>query len=422
MATEVKPFREIRDGKLILNFHHGQTRAFDSQARFVFLIGGTQVGKTCFGPHWLHREIQEKGDGDYLAVTATFPLLNLKMLPEFLYIFDSVLHLGKYSKSDKVFTFHDGNTRVIFGSATNPESIESATAKAAWLDEVGQKQFRREAWEAVRRRLSLARGRILGTTTLYGLGWLKNEIYDPWEKGDKSIDVIQIDSTVNPAFPREEYEEARSKLPRWKFNLFYRGQYDKPAGLIYDAFNESICKLDRFPISKEWLVYVGHDFGGVNPAAVFYAQDPGTGYFWAFASYKPGETQTVAEQVEEFKKITAGYNVIKRAGGSHQEIGWRDDYTAHGWPIQEPKIRDVEQGIEKVYALHKLNKLFVFSDLYDYLDEKTSYSRKLDDNYNPTEEIDNKAAYHLMDAERAILSDFTPETVEKVEEGQVWNY
>lgn len=410
-ATESLPFRELRDGKLTLNYHPGQTKADDSKARFVVMLAGTQGGKTCYGVHWLYDVIKAKGPGDYLAITATFPLLKLKMLPEFLYVFETVLKLGTFKESDKVFTFHDGQTRVIFGSATNPESIESATAKAAWLDEAGQQQFKREAWEAIQRRLSIHQGRALFTTTLYGLGWLKTEIYDRWVAGDKDIEVIQFDSLTNPSFPREEYERARSILPRWKFNLFYKGQYDKPAGLIYDAFDTATCKIARFPIPKEWPRFSGHDFGGANPAAMFYAQDPATGYFYAYQEYLPGGGRSTAEHVEEFKKITADTTVVKRAGGSHQEEEIRQGYTAHGWPIQEPKIRDVEAGIDRVYALHKLNKLFVFNDLYAYLDEKLSYSRKLDDNYNPTEEIEDKSSYHLMDSERYILSDFTPETV-----------
>ncbi len=413
IKTDTKPFREVIDGELVTHYHSGQVRVDKSKARFVVMLAGTQGGKTCYGVHWLYDEICKRGEGDYLAITATFPLLKLKMLPEFLYVFDTLLHLGSWKESDRVYQFKDGKTRVIFGSATNPESIESATANAAWLDEAGQVQFKREAWEAIQRRLSISQGRVLFTTTLYGMGWLKTELYDRWKEGGHDIEVVQFDSTVNPVFPKEEYERARRTLPPWKFSLFYKGEYEKPAGLIYDSFNQDVCVIDRMPIPKEWLVYVGHDFGGSNPAAMFYAQDPGTGYFYAFKSYKPNESKTVAEQVDEFKKITQGYNVIKRAGGSHQEIGWRDDYTAHGWPIQEPKYSNyVEVGIEKVYALHKLNKVFVFRDMYDYLDEKLSYSRELDDNYDPTDKIADKARFHLMDSERSILSDFTPETVD----------
>ena len=172
-------FREILGNQLHLNFHRGQKEVWFAKERFIAMLGGTQSGKTCLGPHWLLREIQDKGPGDYLIVTSTYPLLNLKLLPEFLYVFNDLMHLGSWSKSERTFTFWNKKTnnpkdkrrvmypgketRVIIVSATNPESIESATAKAAWLDEAGQTQFGRDAFEAVRRRLSLAQGRILIT-------------------------------------------------------------------------------------------------------------------------------------------------------------------------------------------------------------------------------------------------------------------
>jgi hypothetical protein len=87
-------------------------------------------------------------------------------------------------------------------------------------------------------------------------------------------------------------------------------------------------------------------------------------------------------------------------------------------------MREVEAGINRVYGWHQQNRLFVFDDLRGYLDEKLSYSRKLDDNYQPTMEIDNKSRYHLMDAERYMLSDFAPEVVQagqSVRAVQKWN-
>ena len=421
IETGIKPFREIgEDGLVRLNFHPGQTKAWESTKRFVFLLGGAQSGKTCWGPHWLLREIQRCGPGDYLAITATYPLLRLKMLPEFLYVFDTLFHLGVWRESDRVFVMHNG-TRVIFGSATNPESIESATAKAAWLDELGQEQFRRDAWDAVLRRLSLAKGRVLGTTTLYGYTWLKGEVFDRWEAGDPDIDVIQVDSIVNPAFPRDEYERARRTLPAWKFQLYYRGRYDKPAGLIYDVFDEQVCKLARFALPLEWPRYVGHDFGGVNTAAVWYAQDPGTGYLYVYRTYLKGGLSAY-DHAQEFKRLSEGENIVKRVGGAQHEDGWRESFTAAGWPIAKPRQRDVEVGIDAVYGWHKKNSLFVFDDMKDYLDEKLSYSRKLDDKYEPTDEIRDKASYHLMDGERYLLSDFAPEAVEGMRQNKVHRF
>jgi len=46
----------------------------------------------------------------------------------------------------------------------------------------------------------------------------------------------------------------------------------------------------------------------------------------------------------------------------------------------------------------------VFDDCTNYLDQKTSYSRVLDDRGDPTEKIEDKESYHFMDAERYIVS------------------
>ena len=414
---KIPPFREVTpEGRMVIRFHEAHKRAWESKARQVFMQMGTGGGKTCFGPVWLHREIQERGAGDYLAVTATFPLLKLKMEPDFRSYFETDLKLGKWKAALKVFESHDREHggpawRVIFGSAAKAESLESAHAKAAWLDEVGQEGFSRAAWEAVLRRVRVYSGRILGTTTLYVWGWYKNEVFDRWKGGDPTIEVIQADSIVNPAYPREEYERARATMPRWKFNLFYRGIFERPAGLIYDSFDERVCKIKRFALPNGWPRYVGHDFGPNNTAALWYAQDPGTGYLYLYREYLRGGVSAF-DHAQEFIRMSQGENVIRRCGGANHEDGWRESFTAAGWPIVKPRMREVEAGIDRVYGWHKQNRLFVFDDMVGYLDEKMSYSRKLDDNYQPTKEIDQKSSYHRMDAERYMLADFAPEVLE----------
>lgn len=704
--TMPPPFSEVIDGKLVVHFHPGQQQAWYCTKRFPVVVAGTQGGKTCFGPHWLYREMVQRGPGDYGIITATFPLLNLKLLPECLDLFQHKLHLGVYRDSDKLFECKGGpldKARIIFGSATNPESIESATMLAAWLDEClapetmiateggclsirqiveerlairvwsydtlegewqlrpvcrwirlpqrepllecgplritprhqiwteqgyvdvaqilsayysdiraervydeslrelpkhinqarpekvlqcqvrcnrkgqetrlsspiirpfqrilqrpctpcpgfrtasgsvfrrveatlgaegwrgnaphtegegpciaeypaqsameirgewpfsqlearetcqsvglgervcghngqgleapclqdrrcradlensyrsgqcsqsrqegmvqsqwldistllkqdgrglagglssngfvynlevednhnyvadgilvancGQKQFKLQAKEAIDRRLSIHQGRALYTTTPYCSGWLQ-DFATPGRYPD--VEVIHFDSVMNPAFPKEEFERAQASMPLWRFNMFYRGMFDKPAGLIYDCFDEATV-INRFPIPDSWLWYSGHDFGATNPAALFYAQDPATGYFYAVHEYLPGAGRTVAEHVTLFKALTQGRTVLQRRGGSHQEDGPRGEFTAHGWPISEPKVHDVELGISRVYALHKLKKLFVFRDCMHYLDEKRRYSRVLNDRYEPTDAIEDKSDFHLLD-------------------------
>ena len=427
--------------RLRLNLHPGQRRVWDCERRFVAMLAGSQGGKTVMGPPWLHREVAARGMGDYLAVTANYDLLKLKMLPELLGYFEHDLGIGRYWAGDRLIELAQDLSpgrflarastdpmwgRIILRSAEAEAGLESATAKAAWLDEAGHPDFSRMAWEAVQRRLSLTQGRALFSTTLYIWGWFKTEVFDRWAAGDTDYDVIQFDSTLNPAFPMVEFERARATLPPWKFDLFYRGRYARPAGLIYDSFNEAICKVQRRELPDGWPRYVGHDFGPIHTAALWYAQDPGTGYLYLYRTYLSQEKGTAAAHVERWKELSAGESIRKRVGGAvgSADEGWREAYRLAGWPVSEPLVRDVEVGIDRVYAWHKTNRLFVFDDLLDYLAEKMSYSRKLDDSYKPTDEIRDKSRYHCLDAERYLLSDFLPVDVvrQQEESSQIQDY
>ncbi len=410
------------DGELDIRPHLGQWRAWQSKKRFVWMLAGTQGGKTSFGPVWLHREIQRSGPGDYLAVTSTFPLLKLKMLPEFLKLFAHTLHLGTWHAADRVFAFHDGETRVIFGSAINPESLESATAKAAWLDECGQDDFRLDSWEAIQRRLSLHQGRVLGGTTVYNLGWLKQVVFDQWRGGEADHDIIQFDSTVNPAFPKEEYERARRTLPAWKFRMFYQGQFDRPAGLIYSDFMDSYReegghKVHAFDIPPEWPRYGGLDFGPVHTARLMVARDPEAKVYYLYSESLSGGKTTVEHAAEALAAVR-GTNMGTWHGGAKSEEQQRMDWKAAGVWINAPTVPDVESGIDRVIALFKNQRLYVFDTCTGLLDELGTYSRETDEMGNPTEKIKDKAKFHRLDALRyvvaGITSDPNPTTVHRL--------
>lgn len=410
---------ELTGNKLRLHFHSGQWQAWQSLKRWVVVLAGTQGGKTSWGPYWLWREIQLRGPGDYFVVTPTYRLLELKALPVFKSLFEQTLCLGKYTGSpSKVFRFsRDGerrtfgdrwpgsqSTSVYFGHAANPDSLESATVKAAWLDEAGQKNFRLGSWEAIQRRLSIHQGRALITTTPYDLGWLKRQLYDPWQAANQQhpeIDIIRFDSTGNPAFPQAEFDRVRRDLPEWKFNLFYRAIFSRPAGMIYDCFIEADQAIPRFALPDAWPRYVGLDFGGVNTAGVFYAENPANRHLYAYREYLAG-SRTAKEHVQALRQGEP--ENLTAVGGARSEGQWRREFTVAGLHVLEPAIAEVEPGIDRVYAAHKSGTLYVFDDLPKYLDQKLSYSRVLDATGQPTERIEAKETYHLMDAERYILS------------------
>jgi len=338
------------------------------------------------------------------------------MLPEMRMVFERILGVGRWWAGDKVIELRDMETghfwakissdpmwgRIILRSAQAEGGLESGTAKAAWLDECGQNKFRLGQWEAVLRRLSLHQGRVLGTTTLYNRGWIKTQVYDRWKAGDPDFDVIQFASHISPAFPKAEYERAERTLPTWKLRMFYRGEFDKPAGLIYDCFDEGLHIIEPFRIPHDWPRAVGIDPVGAAITAIFLAWDEASQRLHWYDEYYGLYGKTTTEHAAAVKKKAAeqGGPVVAWVAGAKSERQARLDWQAAGIPVIEPPISDVESGIDRVYGLFKDYRLVVHRNCKHSLDEIGSYSRVLDEDDEPTEQIQDKHDYHCMDGAR----------------------
>jgi hypothetical protein len=415
-----------RNGELHWNLHRGQWRVWNSEKQITLALAGTQSGKTVFGPLWMAREIQNHGPGDYLIASPTFKLLSLKLFPEFLRLFKSTCRWGDFTgrggfQSRFLFSPYGQKalhgraysvpTQVYFGHAQNPDSLESATVKAAWLDECGQKAFKLGSWEAVQRRLAVHRGRVLATTTPYNLGWLKDLLFDPWRKAKgnhPNVEVVQFKSLENPAFPREEYDRAKATMPNWRFRLFYDAEFERPAGAIYDCFDKDKHTCDPFPIPGEWKKrFMGLDFGGVHTAAVYLAEEPASSNprYFVYREYPGGSNWTSATAAVHAKSMLRSEPFRPTAvGGAGSEDQWREEFRVGGLPVAEPPVSEVEVGINRVYAMIKTDRLMVFNNCVGLLDQLQNYSRETDDAGNVMEDIVDKAEYHYCDALRYICS------------------
>lgn len=413
-------------GGLDLKLHRGQMKAYWSDRRFILVLAGTQSGKTSIGPAWLFNEMQRCGPGDYLIASPTFPLMEIKVLPEFRRFFQGLLKLGDYVSSPiRKFTINRRGNEVLFGNenpgeeshvyfgyGVDPESLESATYKAAWLDEPGQKKFKLASWEAILRRLSIAQGRVLLTTTPYTLGWLKTELHDKAGDPLESIDLVNFPSNANPTFSQAEWERALRTLPAWKFNMFYRGVFDRPPGLIYDCFDPTRHLIPRFTIPDDWDRFLGLDFGGVNTAGIFFAKERNadgqpTKRYIGYREYHAGG-RTAKEHATAL--LRGEPRIPTAIGGSKSEGQWRQEFAEGGLPVGAPVVTDVEVGINRVYAALAETEtgeaidIVFFDDLSGTIDQLSTYSRELDDRGEPTERIEDKETYHFLDANRYIVS------------------
>lgn len=431
-----------RDGDtVVVHAHEGQYAAYTAPERFVLILAGTRGGKTFLGPWWLLKVMQDKGPGEYLCAAPTFKLLRKGIYKSLRRAFVGELHLGqivggaegefRFSRDGfaKVWPGHryTDEAKVVFGHAANPDSLEAAEYKGAWLDEPGQRGFPVESWEAIQRRLSIDRGPCLMTTTPYVIAhWIKEQVHDPAkrvekgdpEPGDDEYRVVSFKSTMNPAFPVDEYERAKRSLPDWKFGLFFDGRFTRPAGAVYDCWDAETMVGEPVRPPREWKRYVGIDFGAPNFAAVFVAEDPGeevcgpplpgharvtTAMLHVYAEYRPDESRTAAAHVAAIRAIEPDKSAVF-VGGSFSENQWRLDFGQEGLPVYRPDQPDVEVGIMRAYAVIKAGKLRVGKDCPRLVADLNGYSRPVNEAGDVLEGLVDKATFHSVDAFRYVMS------------------
>ena len=225
-------------------------------------------------------------------------------------------------------------------------------------------------------------------------------------------EAFHFTSHDNPHISEEALDEITSDMSREAYLKEILAEDDDAqlSLLVYGAFNEKTCIIEPFPIPDNWLIYSMHDFGSANPAALFVAQSP-MGELFVYHEYRPITGKSTAENVVAFKEITAGYNVIRRVGGSHQEEEIRQGYALAGWPISEPGQTKVAAQLDRVKQLMEKNRINVFNTCRRYLDEIRNCMWKLDDEGQRTDVIRDEVKYHLCAAARYGFSEFRPETV-----------
>lgn len=428
---------------VVVHAHQQQLEAIEHSKRFTLLLAGTRSGKTASGPWWLLNKMREKGPGDYLACSTNYPIFRRGAYKYIRRVFVVLLKLGTIvGGASGEFRFspdgfarlwpdhpYDDDAKIVFGHAGNPDSLEAAEYKAAWLDEPGQKGFPLESWEAIQRRLAIDLGPALLTTTPYmAQHWIRTEVYEPAIRvgtpaempGDSDYKVVSFESIANPTFPREEYERAKRVLPGWKFDLFYRGRFSRPAGAIYDCFDPDFHILPGkdFVLPPNWPLYCGIDFGAPNFAATFFYENceelagptkdkpilKKTGKYVAFAEYRPPESKKVIDHVSAMRKIIGRAHPDVCVGGAKSEGQWRSEFAAAGWPIWEPDQPDVEVGISRVYATFAEDRLFLMDSVPHLIDEVKRYSREVDENGEPIDQtIEDKETFHSADSIRYVI-------------------
>ena len=421
-------FERTADGKLRVHPHWGQQRILDCRARYVVAICGSQSGKSSITPVWTHGEIDRypvcdrEGEGDHIVSAPTYGLLDAKLVPAYRRYFVTDTGWGMFAAGRMMILSRRDKSRIVFRSAENPEALETFTARSAVCDEYGMASVSVTAWEAVQRRLRTTGGRALISTCAYTLGWLRQGPYALAVGGHPDYGLVSFPSNANPRFSDEQMEQARATMPAWKFALFHLGQFTRPAGLIYGDYEDAYAPqtggpgewrevdlsqwqegisghlVRPFTIPKEWLRQVGVDFGGTeHTALVWAADDPviGNAYLYREAlggGYSGAEHARMAKEYKEPVRVAWG--------GAGSEDSDRRTWALAGFPVREPLVPEVEAGIDRVVALFRQRRLFVFDTLTNLRSELGTYSRELDAAGEPLMKIADKERFHGCDSLR----------------------
>ena len=313
--------------------------------------------------------------------------------------------IADYNKSERLVTLLNGS-QILFGGLDDPLKLGSLELGWAGIDEAIEST--EDDWKMLEGRLRLpgVPHVMMAATNPGPPAHYLYRMFFAEHRGE----VYQAGTLENPELPAD-YIARLGEFEGTYYDRYVLGKWVGMEGLVYSAFDERVCRIPRFEIPKEWPIYVGHDFGDANTAALFYAGNPGTGEFFAFAEYLPGREKGIYDHVCDFKAVTEGHNVVKRVGGNHAEGQIRQGYTAQGWPISEPKhSQDVNLQRKLVQGMHRLNKVYIFNDMENYYRELLSMAFKKDGS-TLTDVVKHESRFHLLSCSRYILSDFAPETV-----------
>ncbi|KKL84839.1 hypothetical protein LCGC14_1960700, partial [marine sediment metagenome] len=312
-----------------------------------------------------------------------------------------------YEPTKRRLTWPNG-VQAISYSGDEPDQLRGPQHMKIWADEVAKFMYPQRTWDNLMLGLRIGGNpQVIVTTTPRPLTLLRELV------SNKRCVVTRghtLDNKLNLAPEFLKYVMSMYEGTKLGRQELAGELLEQMEGLVYDAFKPSTCIIPRFALPDKWPRYFGQDFGAVNTAAVWYALDPDTGFLYLYRTYKA--KASVLEHAQKFKELSEGEQILRKVGGNHQEQEARDGYSLAGWFIAEPKhSNDRMERIRRVNSLHCQNKIYIFSDLHDYIDEKLSFSYEIDREDRLQDKIYNEAMYHFMSAEGYLLSEFHPDVV-----------
>lgn len=382
-----------------VKLHPKQFEVFNFNTQYAAAIAGVQSGKTFVGCYWAANQIAENPEADGLICAPTYKILHHSTLQKF---FTEFPQYRKWHKEQKGEIELPSGHKIFIRSMDDPLGVEGMTIKWAWMDEAGQMPIM--AWTVVRSRTSTTKGKVLITTTPYNMGWLYQDFYLPWQRGeDKDLTVVSWASTDSPYFPKDFYDKEQQRLTAQEFARRYQGTFSKMEGLVYDVHNWHIIEPKE---QRADIVLAGIDWGWTNPAAITVIKVHDGHYYVVDEWYEVGKTTT--EIIEKCLELQKKWNINRFYADSANPEKIAEANKGTGlFVLPAKKERDsITAGISIIRNLLLERRLHVFNTLSNTLNEFNSYHYpEVKDDKTPKEEPEPKDN-HLMDCIRYTIQGY----------------
>ena len=254
-------------------FVHGNPKAV-----FRLALAGRQGGKTQIGCQEFAGELIRNKNEHFMLVAPTYGVLDQASKLKLLEVLDAIYPMqadgrGWIVKFDTPTKqrWIDRNGNIIFlRSAEHPNRLRGPTLKGVLFDEAALVPTP-HVFRILKAAVAVKGGRIYMTTTPYGPNWLLKEVISPWESGDQRYHVARWRSIDNPAFPLEEYEDAKKHQDERWVRQEYDAEIQNFGGLVFPEFKEDI-HVGTPEYDPSLPIYWGMDFGIANPTYIGYFQ------------------------------------------------------------------------------------------------------------------------------------------------------
>lgn len=329
--------------------HEGQRRIHASDRRFRTVCCGRRWGKTlCLAAELLDRAGGEAaGDYGWIAPTYFIADRGVEALRE---IAGKFVTITGRNPVQARFTGAHGDSRILFLSADNPESILGLGFNGIVVDEAAR--ILQDTWTyTIRPTLAQTLGWATLISTPRGRGWFFDMYTRGKDPNETDYASFHFPSNSNPFFPKEEWEEAERTLPRDVFRQEYQAEFlEDSAGVFRDI--ENCLVEDVAPPCPD--VVIGCDLAKHTDYTVLIAMNRKTGGCLDMERFNQLDWPIQKERIVKFYNRHKGLFVM--------------DATGIGDPIYDD-LRNVIPSIQPV-KLTNLSKAQIIQRLIVAIEQR----------------------------------------------------